>query len=714
MKKLLYTIIFFLIISPVFGADTSYYVTQSGTSPYDGKAAGSAWRVSDFNTASNWDSSDNADKIDPGDTVYFSGPITTTIQVQGSGTAGNYITLDGYEAGECDPIGTGECGATIDKNCTPSLNNCGGGRYCSPAITDHGIVVVAKDYIIIQDFTAKNLATGIYVAGDGDSSATADWVTIRRNYITNTKTPGIWVGQAEPSYSSTTNCTIGGELGNGNLVYNSGWSDSYGCCEPTETCLEGSDPWDVEARGDDLIVSYNKFGNDGTAVWPGNILECGDSSNVLIEYNDIYGASMETGIALKEHGVVNAIVRFNKVHDCPDTGQGNGITATSHPLEGVRTHNVYIYGNEIYGNYWGITVYYGAYNVHIWSNIIRDNIRMGIAQYDGGGGGVDGKSYSYMYNNVIADNGTAGLDEDVPTGIYMDTSILPGSSIKNNIFYNNRAADISNPNQIYIVGSGATNTTLEHNTYYHTGGTAHMYWNGTNYTLAGIQGIGQEDAAPDGELADPGFMPGVDNYRLDGTNIDDGADLSECFDITIQGTLHTVCYQDALHPSTDWTTTPPTVVTASQGSYGIGWERGAYVSTGPLLSGGYPTAQQAWTAEPTPVTMGATSSSNSTLRYSVKGTDTCATAYGDLDAEFSDTTGQTAHTTSVDQAGGGSTVYVIKGRDDVTGLDSNCLEITVDVAAGGGITPQPAPRIIVNIDGSANIVVVGDGPLLIH
>jgi len=45
------------------------------------------------------------------------------------------------------------------------------------------------------------------------------------------------------------------------------------------------------------------------------------------------------------------------------------------------------------------------------------------------------------------------------------------------------------------------------------------------------------ETAPAGEDADPGLIdPDNDDYTLDGNNINDGEDLSEQFNVVIQGT----------------------------------------------------------------------------------------------------------------------------------------------------------------------------------
>jgi hypothetical protein len=96
-----------------------------------------------------------------------------------------------------------------------------------------------------------------------------------------------------------------------------------------------------------------------------------------------------------------------------------------------------------------------------------------------------------------------------------------------------------------------------------------------------------EKDAPAGMTEDPGFKDpdGADNiygtadddYTLNGIHINNGADLSQCFDVSVQGKNYQICYEDALDPdATDWKTTPPTVKMTKQGDHGA-WERGAYV-----------------------------------------------------------------------------------------------------------------------------------------
>ena len=73
-----------------------YYVTQSGG---DADCSGSPCSVATFNTLTGTGYA--------GDTFYFSGTITSPVIIKISGTsAESPVTFDGYEAGECDALGT--------------------------------------------------------------------------------------------------------------------------------------------------------------------------------------------------------------------------------------------------------------------------------------------------------------------------------------------------------------------------------------------------------------------------------------------------------------------------------------------------------------------------------------------------------------------------------------------------------------------------------
>ena len=71
--KFFYVLVLLLLPTLTYAGTSFYYVTQNGKGVKDGKSLANAWSVSDFNNATNWSTSDQSNKIDPGDTVYFFG-----------------------------------------------------------------------------------------------------------------------------------------------------------------------------------------------------------------------------------------------------------------------------------------------------------------------------------------------------------------------------------------------------------------------------------------------------------------------------------------------------------------------------------------------------------------------------------------------------------------------------------------------------------------
>lgn len=67
------------------------YFTQAGAGSHNGSSVGNAWSTSEASTSGNWGA--GAGKVSAGDTLHVSGTITAALTVQGSGTAGNVITI---------------------------------------------------------------------------------------------------------------------------------------------------------------------------------------------------------------------------------------------------------------------------------------------------------------------------------------------------------------------------------------------------------------------------------------------------------------------------------------------------------------------------------------------------------------------------------------------------------------------------------------------
>jgi hypothetical protein len=113
----------------------AYYVTQSGAGSQSGRSLVNAWSVAQFNNAANWSATEDSDAIDPGDTVYFSGPITSDLTINQGGTVSNQIVFDGYESGSR----------------TERSNDCTG-----IATVDGVFYGTSTPYITIRDFCFDN------------------------------------------------------------------------------------------------------------------------------------------------------------------------------------------------------------------------------------------------------------------------------------------------------------------------------------------------------------------------------------------------------------------------------------------------------------------------------------------------------------------------------------------------------------------------------
>lgn len=532
MRKLFIIIFTLLLFIPSLVFAELFCVKEGGTwnssncgaGCSDEAAANTCMTLANFNDSGSWGSGSN--KINAGDTVYFYGSITSNdIEIKGSGTSGNPITLDGYEGGDCDPI---------NSECTSSAEIDHSGQF--------GIWsgYTGRDNITIQDFRVTNVLHAIwfYIG--------SDYITVRRNYTHETERTGIRF--ACDIIPGCNYITVGGASGDGNRVVNAGTDDGQNLASFT--------------RCDDLIVSYNqftitdqtKYGSEGVVLYTVN--------RALVEYNSVTDVSFSgepggKGIAAKGTNT-DVIFRFNDTSGC----DGSGLEFINEVVGG------YMYGNRAHNNkYAGIILATqnelgpseaDLLNIYVWSNLIYENWGRGIALSAYGCSGATCTANNiYIYNNTIPDNGSARGENNNDAGFTCETGT--NIYVKNNIFSNN-VNKAGTEQEIWT--NNRSNITLGDNLYYDSGGLT---------TLVGITMEG------DAEEADPGFTDeSNDDYTLDGTNVDDATDLSGCFNVTVQGVQYNMCYDDALDPTnTDFTTIPPTVSTLKRDTYG--WDRGAYV-----------------------------------------------------------------------------------------------------------------------------------------
>lgn len=667
IKKLFIIILILLFAVPAFGATWTTDVTQAGGggSCIDGGECS----IAEFNALTG---------SHPDSVFSFSGTFTTAVTPQIYGTSGHALILDGYKTDDTTYMSLSEVTgrAKIDRN---------GGSIC--------ININGPDYVTIQDFEMTD-CIDIALAIHGGSHD----ILAKRNYIHTLAGKGI------EFYEAAYNVTIGGTLNHGNVVKNVGTTTAH---------------YDVGMSGShDNIVSYNHLYADDTNYGiDGVIASDGAIYSVLIEYNSIHNHNRSTngedGFDIKKADTRDIIIRYNHIYD--HTYQSCGTVQSG-------SHEVYVYGNRCSDSENGfITGDDPANNnVYFFSNIIYDIEEKALAiGAQGSAGNV------WIFNNTLAENGNCteslGVGECRAAGsatawgnLYMQN--VTASIIKNNIFYKGRPND-NNYEQMYVGTSMDTLTTSDYNWYYWPAQTSTIFWGDAgSLTVDQVQaGAGNGLPQEAGLLAnegDPGLTDIANNdYTIAsgaaviGAGVDMGTGAIDT--ITIQGVSYPIYWDTAILTAT-WGSgsTLPVITTTTRDSYDA-WDIGAYQSGGPIISGAYPTSQQECASDPQTVEIGVTSSSNCNCKYSAKGVDTCSTTFANLDTSFTGGEGGTAHTKDVSQACDGSTVYVVKCQDTVTSLISNCVEITVDVAASGGAPPQPAPTGIVT-GGNVSIVPGGN------
>ena len=157
--------VFLLLSSQAWAATWTTDVTQAGAGG-DCEDGGEC-SVAEFNALSG----DYADS-----TFYFSGPFTTRVTPRIEGTLGHSVTLDGYKAGDCDPINAVCSSSALLQAGMWIGGNAPGSGY---------------DYINVYDFRMTSSTSAPcffisgYLSGSGDEKY-SDYINFKRNYIYDT------------------------------------------------------------------------------------------------------------------------------------------------------------------------------------------------------------------------------------------------------------------------------------------------------------------------------------------------------------------------------------------------------------------------------------------------------------------------------------------------------------------------------------------------
>lgn len=138
----------------------NFYIGQSSAGAGDGTSCANRRAISFFNGSGNWGV--GASKISAGDTVYLCGTITTAMGVQGSGSAGNVITISPAASQTTTIDATGLTGPIFRFN---------GNQYVVLDGVDGDKVAGDTGYRLIFSNIAATLAVNTYAVYENDSGS---------------------------------------------------------------------------------------------------------------------------------------------------------------------------------------------------------------------------------------------------------------------------------------------------------------------------------------------------------------------------------------------------------------------------------------------------------------------------------------------------------------------------------------------------------------
>ncbi len=310
---------FLLLVVALSTAQTNIYIAQNAVGGNSGADCANAHSAAWFNTAANWGS--GATQIGPGDTVHVCGTITgpaggTILTFQGSGTAGNPITL------EFEP------GASLSAPYCGTFTN---GQACLVMST----ASTRRSYLIVDGGTPCG-----WTEAGGTGSACNGTIVITANGTTaGNKRDG-----AQIEAESCSHCEIR-NLGLYNSYVQSGGDT-------------GADPQYQNAiafSGSSLSIHDNKIHDCGWCLFYN--FEGGDNG-ISIYQNDVYNTAHPIIWIANPIGTpsANGFIYANHFHDYQnwDTSSCAYHVEGIHVTEGPTNSPYPVFNNlNIYNNYFG-------------------------------------------------------------------------------------------------------------------------------------------------------------------------------------------------------------------------------------------------------------------------------------------------------------------------------------------------------------------------
>ena len=523
-RKSLISLVLLLFLHGLAGAE-KYYVTQDSAGTGDGSSYENSVSVADFNSG-------NLGELE-GDTVYLCDNITSHVEVPDGGAIGNYLTIKGDYVGH-------------------KVNMTHRSSYGA-------IRISGKSYIVLDGLTVNGYPrdaqedgqkNGICVLASVISGC--HYITVKKCIVSEYDKSLIRVGRySDNPENRNSHITIGGAKGDGNTVFN---------------CGSGTGSVNIGvSKTDTYTVSYNHIYGSGDETVGIDGITCENTTKGILEHNVIHGHREHLGIEFGEDGIDLKLcsdidIRYNVIYN----NRVAGITVSNYSNDNIR-----IYGNYVYENMVGILIgqVKEGTTIKIFGNIVASCNRAittcGGIQATAAKTGSGRIGYCYIYGNTLVYNSGPNNDK-----YDMDVSNADNVYIKNNIFY---CDDIG---KCLRKSASATNIILNSNQYYYDDGSITVNWDGIDRNLSWLQEQGYEVNGAEGNPFFTNYV-GADYTLLEKSPArNEGENLGD-----------TMGFNVALHPSTNWITTPPTVTTANQNNYGSGWEKGAYVYTGNIITG---------------------------------------------------------------------------------------------------------------------------------
>lgn len=447
-------IVAMLFLAAKTGTAKDFYIAQKAAGANTGTNCANAHSVAWFNSAGNWGSA--ATQISPGTTAHLCGTFTFPagtpgLTVQGSGTAGNPITV--YF----------ESGASLQS---PYFLNGGAG-------SGGGINVEGKSYITVD---------GGRPCGWNPSTQSAQGSC---NGIIEDTQQGTTLTYAQSTLGVEATCSsnvIIQNLGILNMYVRTSSTDSRPMA--TDKAFMTSIHWDSVEGGcttTNLTIRNNMMSNAGWHM-------TGKGNNIFIYNNDI--SYMDHGIAsgLNTQQYSGLYVHDNHFHDMANWDDSTGANANHHDsihLWGTSGSggwaNTYIYNNTFNGNAGSTVSPSAGPNAHIYfeytvgPHYIFNNIFTTVpgTSFPSEIGAFSGVGVT-VANNTMYGYGAEGCKNNGATGF---TTQADNLLIKNNIFADQYWTAVLKPG-VTIIPDG-----LDYNVYGNTGADCGQ---GYTFSIAGV------------------------------------------------------------------------------------------------------------------------------------------------------------------------------------------------------------------------------------